>query len=427
MKRAFAALCLAAVLVCCVSCANKTEERREENISNMKSVEEIISQSNEADLCGGTETKKLVTPFYTSQIQYNEGFFLLENADGSVSDAQLLFPIEKILDIRSNDLQTVYKEGADYEIVDGKIRITANSAMRVMPRSEFFLSDDAYADFLYNSSAGEDAGKKPVTDKTALYPYRYAATYIRAEIYDGFVPASKGARLSSYAEKVRKKEPLNFMYVGDSIGTGAGASGELTKLADLVALGATERAGVRVTMRNASVGGLNSDDFQFVLKKQFSNIREEFRNSAQNAMSVIEKYAEKTDVVFIALGANDCAGSMPASKFALNVCNIIDYFRDANKSVSVVLVSSMDISHKVKKSPEKGGADLNGYDIGKYAAELTALEKEYSNLVCADIFNFQKSLLKRKQWEDLIADNLNHPCDYMQRIYAQGILATLFV
>lgn len=407
------------------SACGKGEKTNGGNLTEMKSVEEVMKNATSDELCGGSELTKLTAPFYETQIQYNEGFILLEKEDGNVDDVTLLFPVAKILEIRSNDLKTLYEEGVDYEIVDGKIRLTADSAMKAMPRSEFFYDDDVATDYLYNDNAGADKGKKPNTDKMALYPYRYAATYIRTKVYEGYVPEAKGEKLSGYAGKVKNGEKIRAMYVGDSIGTGAGASGEFDLLADLLGKGIALRSNGKVEMQNASVGGLNAEQFGYILDGQLDRINEIFRDSATRAQAVIERYAATTDVVFISFGANDCAGSVSSSAFAIYTCRIIDYFRDVNPDVSVVLVSSMDINPKIRKSEAKGGANLNGYDIGKYADELLALESEYDNLISADIFRLQKSILERKTWEDVIADNLNHPCDYMQRIYVQGILAAL--
>lgn len=42
------------------------------------------------------------------------------------------------------------------------------------------------------------------------------------------------------------------------------------------------------------------------------------------------------------------------------------------------------------------------------------------------MYSVQRSLLKRKKIEDMLGDNVNHPSDYMARIYTQVILDTLF-
>lgn len=427
MKRT--AALLAAILLAFALCACGADEGEENmryaNLTEMQSAEEVAAQASQDALQGGNDIAKRATPFYTSQIQYNEGFFLCEDANGDTGDVQLLFPVEKMLEVRSFDLRTVYREGTDYEIADGKLRLLPDSGMRSMPLSEFFLADDAAADFIYNANAGEYAGKKPNTDKAALYPYRYAATYIRTQTYDGYVPATKGKTLSRYAQKAQSGGPVEILYVGDSIGTGAGASGETDKLTDLLEKAFPVLAGARAYVRNASVGGLNAAEYSKVIDKQYASLREEFRRSAEAAGQTVERYAPKADVICIAFGANDCAGHVSDAVFSLQVGMIVDRFRAVNPDVSIVAVASMDISPKVNKSAEKGGAPLNNYDMEKYANALTDMEKEYTDFACADVYHVQKSLLKRKQWEDLIADNLNHPCDYMQQIYVQTILATL--
>ena len=426
MKKRIIAV-IAACLALTVGCAeDKGDKVKGGNLTLMKTVEEVVSSAKSDALTGEETVEKFVTPFYETQVQYDEGFFLLENADGGVNDVNLLFPVAKVLEVRSNDLATVYEEGKDYVVTDdGKLKIPSGSAIKAMKRSEFFLPDNAKADFLYNENAGADAGKKPITDKAALYAYRYAVTYIRTQVYDGFVPENKNAKLEKLNAVIKNGDKLNLLYFGDSIGTGAGASGDFDKLADLLASGIRSRAGVRTLMRNASVGGINSSDAKLIVEGNLGAIREDFRNSATNARDILEKYARQTDVAFIAFGANDCAGNMPAATFEMNICAVADYLREQNPDITLIFVTSMNISPKVKKSAEKGGANLNIYDIEKYADALDGLESEYKNSANADIFRLQRSLLTRKQWEDLIADNLNHPCDYMQRIYVQGILATL--
>lgn len=427
MKRA--AALIAAVLLAFSLCACGTndgeENMRYANLTEMQSAEDVAANATQEALQGGNDIAKRATPFYTSQIQYNEGFFLCEDENGDTADVQLLFPVEKMLEVRSFDLRTVYREGTDYEVAAGKLRLLPGSSMRSMPLSEFFLNDDAPADFIYNANAGAYAGKKPTTDKAALYPYRYAATYIRTQVYDGFVPAAKGKMLSRYAQKVQSGGPVEILYAGDSIGMGAGASGETDKLTELLEKAFPVLAGASASVRNASVGGLNAAEYVKVIDKQYSSLREEFRRSAEAAGQTVEKYASMADVVIIAFGANDCAGHVSDTVFSLQVGMIADRFRAVNPDVSIVAVASMDISPKVNKSAEKGGAPLNNYDMEKYATVLSAMEREYTDFACADVYHVQKSLLKRKAWEDLIADNLNHPCDYMQQIYVQTLIATL--
>ena len=104
---------------------------------------------------------------------------------------------------------------------------------------------------------------------------------------------------------------------------------------------------------------------------------------------------------------------------------MIEYFRAANPDVSIVLVSPMEINEKIRRNLPTDMRDLRIHDIADYAEKLAELEGMYDNIALADVHTAQASVLERKYTEDVIADKLNHPSDYMSRLYAQILLATI--
>ena len=57
---------------------------------------------------------------------------------------------------------------------------------------------------------------------------------------------------------------------------------------------------------------------------------------------------------------------------------------------------------------------------------LEKIAASETGVAVANVYSVQRSLLKRKKIEDMLGDNVNHPSDYMARIYTQVILDTLF-
>ncbi len=56
---------------------------------------------------------------------------------------------------------------------------------------------------------------------------------------------------------------------------------------------------------------------------------------------------------------------------------------------------------------------------------LNELEKEFGSFGVADMTTMHAYVLQRKRYRDATANNINHPNDFIGRIYAQVILKTL--
>ena len=146
-------------------CGGNEGKQHGGNLTEMKTVEEILSETSAEDLIGKNDIGQFTAPFYGQQIEYNEGFLLREDGQGGSLPVKLMFPVAHILEVRSNDLKTLYEEEKDYTIEDGKLIIPETSSMKAIPDSEFFLPEGAPSDWLYNDKAGEDEGRAVTTDK----------------------------------------------------------------------------------------------------------------------------------------------------------------------------------------------------------------------------------------------------------------------
>lgn len=414
---------ICACLLCATGCAG-SNSAEEGNLVDMKTVREILDSTDSADLRGGQSIEKFTKLFYKNQIQYNEGFFVAENQNGEVEPVRLLFPVAYALEVTDNNFETVYKQGSDYVVTDdGMLTFPSQSRIKAMPRSLLFLDESADGEWLYNEKAGADEGKAVTSDKFLLYKHQYVITYIRTEVYTGAQAVLQDSRLPHVSRQLRDKKSVNMLYVGDSIGAGAGGSENFDNFADMIATALSEKTGARVENINCSVGGMDSASFVSLIYEEFSKINPKIINTAKAKLQLINRYKSHADLVFIALGTNDAAGSVKSATFKLNIEILTDFFREANPDVSIVFVAGMIPNDKIKRAADN--RDLYNYDIGLYRDALKELSDEYPNSAVADVFGVQQSMLSRKKIEDLIADNLNHPTDYMARIYAQVLLGTV--
>ena len=61
-----------------------------------------------------------------------------------------------------------------------------------------------------------------------------------------------------------------------------------------------------------------------------------------------------------------------------------------------------------------------------YLSALLEFEESMEGVAVADVTSVHEHLLTRKAFRDMSANNINHPNDYVHRVYAQVVLQTLF-
>ena len=212
--------------------------------------------------------------------------------------------------------------------------------------------------------------------------------------------AAPDDQLGTIRARLRAKQPVKFVLLGDSISTGADASA-LSKVApnqpgypELVAQGVEKRFGAKVTLVNLSKGGMDS------------------KWGVSQVPAVI---AEKPDLFLIAFGMNDASGDRKPEEFARITQQIFQPVREAFPECPVLLISPMTAN------PEWSHSAPAFYP--QYATALAGLTGPGIGL--ADVTKTWTAYLSRKNYLDLSGNGLNHPNDFGHRIYADVILAVI--
>lgn len=379
--------------------------------------------------CAEYDKDKFFTPFYNSQVQYAEGFFLLENENGTVDDVTLAFPAAKVLEVRSNDLKTLYREGTDYTVKNGKLSFPAGSAIKPLSRSAFFKDGAALSgQWKYDGDA------RTVANSTwEMYPAHYVCTYIRTSEYTGAKANDSGKSLTKFKESAALKNGTEILLLGDSISAGAGASGNFPIWAKMAEEGAAYYSGGEVVLHNAAQPGIDSTQYVALIEGRDADVggADGFLQSAKEKFAVAEAHVKNVSLAVIAVGANDAGGwcgggkGTSAATYEENVRKMIGYVRRDNPDCSVLLVSCMQTNYKLVNA-EDDSIKLCAADLAEYEKTLEKIAAGETGVATANVFSVQQSLLKRKKIEDMLGDNVNHPSDYMARIYVQVILDTLF-
>ena len=200
-----------------------------------------------------------------------------------------------------------------------------------------------------------------------------------------------------------KEKRLNVVFYGDSITTGCNSSGtdlggNVPPYADAFPVMIQKKLqniyGATVNVRNVAVGGwatVNGLD-------------------AFNARVL----SEKADLMVLAYGMND--RGTPTELYKTMIADMVCRFKDFNPNGEVVLVAPM--------LPNVETDWLKNQPL--FAEKLYELEEEYPFVAVADMTQMHWDILATgKRYRDMTGNNINHPNDFIARVYAQVILKTL--
>lgn len=138
---------------------------------------------------------------------------------------------------------------------------------------------------------------------------------------------------------------------------------------------------------------------------------------AQLAENLEERIrAQKADFVVIAFGMND--GDISTDTHYRYINYIMNAARDVNPDVEFILVSTMLPNTETKFSK---------YNQLLYQPVLERISNENAGVAVAKVTDMHLQLLTRKRFGDMTGSNgLNHPNDFLARVYAQ-VLSKLLI
>jgi hypothetical protein len=145
-----------------------------------------------------------------------------------------------------------------------------------------------------------------------------------------------------------------------------------------------------VTMENPSVGGKSSDW------------------GRENAATLV--------VIGFGMGDAHAVNNFSPAMYKANIKSIMAAVRARNPDCEFILVSPM------LANPEAVG--FSGFQEA-YVKPLQELQNENTGVELVDVTTASRFLLARKKFGDISGNGVNHPGDYLTRVYAQAVLAAL--
>ena len=370
--------------------------------------------------------REMTTPFWKQDKMYNESVLLVKGEGDTLANGNLAFIPKGKIKITNATMDVEYKEGSDYTVSGRTITVTENTAMPWineevlyginMPENEGLSTQPA-------SAAGKAKGYDNVlyTESMYLIKNQILVTYS----YDKTVlPAFQGENLPNTLNKLRNKETVNIIAYGDSISTGCNSTGGglqsvyddtypgmsyyipfdcppyTPTFPEMFANVLASHYGAETTVFGAAMGGQTSD---WAVKYAADRV-------------VNPDFGYDPDLVTVSLGMNDATLGVPLDKFEENLLGIIDNIRaKSNKTVEFIFMGTMLANPDAVQC-------TNQED---YWPVIQSVAQQRQGVAAVDMGSMHAFFLENKRYSDMIANNIKHPNDFLIRMYAMNLLATL--
>ena len=336
--------------------------------------------------------KRGLVPFWNSDVMYEESTLPVKMA-GKIKGRLRFCPLE-IISVENLASGICYEENKDFHVEGHELIFHSQEKPLEYLEKQMLHGKDlpkeiadhpklvGVIDCLYTDSPYIVARQLAVT-------YRYDTKELQYKI-----PQYNSARIKRSLQKLRAQKNLNILLYGDSICTGCNSSGcmkippYLPSWYDMVCATLQERY-------NATV--------------HFKNISEAGRTATWAVDQIPERLrGQQADLMIIAFGMNDASMKLDKDQFVENIAKI--RAAQENPDCEYILIGS------IIPNPD---SNLTGDHRG-FVKALEVLEDDRTTLV--DVGALQIEMLKNKVYSDMSGNNINHPNDYLARMYAISVL-----
>lgn len=337
-------------------------------------------------------------PIWLGDTVYNETVSFI----GNNGEERLLYPVEEIISVTSYDLKTTYKEGVDY-LFDAKtnaLKLTDNTSMPFFFwRGYYPLTEGQFHSYSQGTTIFFSEGPT-FSKKHSVVTYRANKNNLITP------PTDQSEYYPKFLNKLKNNQPTKICFYGDSITVGGNGSGFL---------------GIEPHMPGFPVLVTES------LKKLYKNDQIVLANHAKggetsawgikNINLVID---ENPDLVVLCWGMND--NSLGSHMFANQIKEMIEDIKASCPNAEILLVSSMLPNGDVKEF--RIFNDYKNCNMMRLELAQEGVAAEYG-LGIAKMTTMHKEILTQKSYVSMSGNNVNHPTDFLIRLYAQNILFTL--
>ena len=327
-------------------------------------------------------------PYWKGNVMYNELSLPILYENGEVY-AKLYYTPTKVFAVKDQKLEKTYEEGKDY------VAYTTG-----MPNNI-----DLYT--IWNLGTGNFV----YTESAYFYGKYLSVSYAyNVEDLDTSVFAKYDATmLTAVRNKLKNGEGISLVTIGDSITEGCSSTGDNLHVAPNTPCYAKqiktelERVyGAKVKLTNIGKGGSES----------------KWPLSGEGSAALGKAKEAAPDLCIIAYGMNDSSSQVSPVAYDDNIRSIIREIKNVSENCEFILVNSFPCNPLY----ERDATLFDGYlkKLNKIAAE-----DEGGHIVVADMQKVGKYYMQTKKYCEISSSNVNHPTDFLHRVYAMNIVSTI--
>lgn len=338
-------------------------------------------------------------PFWKSDIMLHESVWPVGEGELTLP---LLFTPDEIISVRSTSLQIEYQAGRDYLLKDGNLILPEGTTIPLTPTTDYVSPSPQPNAHNPVGFLHRDGGYLYFGDTDNLINRQIVVTYKHHDAWDGPVPDCVLSSLPLTQKRLAEKIPFLVGFWGDSITTGCNVTSFYNQppYTEMWPIMTTEQLGslydTKLSYVNKAVGGTATKWGYEEYHNYFGAIR--------------------PNLLFIAFGMNDASGKLSPEEYIANIERIIRTAREDNPDLEIILIATT--------LPNPDAIQFEG-PHAEYEAPLMALAERLPGVACLPLTSFHKALLAKKPYYHMTGNNINHPNDFLARIYTQFILASL--
>lgn len=367
-------------------------------------------------------------PLWEGDTTHRETVMFIGNKDR----APLLYKPTKILSVTSYTGDTAYEEGVDFLLnANASLSLTENTRIPYIEEKDYYHDDPS--SLIYIPYKGKDTyiywG-----EGTTMTQWQIAVTYTHEPEDILPVPTDFSHRYATFLQKMGRGEDVTIFFYGDSITVG-GNSSHLCNIPPYMpswALLFTERLaqkyGYTVRYTHPDLKHLppsRSQDLVFGTRGTLTyintavggwNSTQGIENLGTRVTPLLQEYG--CDLFVLGHGMND--KRLTPAEYLANLRKICDTVLEFCNRSALLLVSTM------YPNPDAPRWCINQPQFEPHMYGLAnAYTESGTPCAVAPVTSMSRHLLSRKRFCDYAANNINHPNDFMIRLYAQTMLRTL--
>lgn len=360
-------------------------------------------------------------PYWKGNVMYNELSLPILYENGEVY-AKLYYAPTKVFAVKDQKLEKTYEEGKDY-VVDKenkKLVIPKGSSIPAL-YEKADEGENPPEGFAYTTGMPNNidlytiwnlgTGNFVYTESAYFYGKYLSVSYAYdVEDLDTSVFAKYDATtLTAVRNKLKNGEEISLVTIGDSITEGCSSTGDNLHVAPNTPCYAKqiktelERVyGAKVKLTNIGKGGSES----------------KWPLSGEGSAALGKAKEAAPDLCIIAYGMNDSSSQVSPVAYDDNIRSIIREIKNVSENCEFILVNSFPCNPLY----ERDATLFDGYlkKLNKIAAE-----DEGGHIVVADMQKVGKYYMQTKKYCEISSSNVNHPNDFLHRVYAMNIVSTI--